>query len=207
MKQSINSLIKVIFIVALIYYSPIKSGFLSYIKDNLSSSSLLYSSNVDFSVNETLLLVDNYGLEYIEYPKDNLIVSSNSKIETAGNIKRVLIYSTHQNEEYLDYGNVVMASKYLADLLENMYDINVDVIEENFIATASMYGYNYNKLYSISRMFLEEYLVNNNYDLIIDFHRDALPRELTYITYYGKNYAKVMADIGTNNPNYLINLD
>ena len=207
MKQLINSLFKTVLIFALIYYSPIKTGFLNFMKNNISFNSLLYTSNVDFDIDSTLLLVEKYGTEYIEYPNENTVASSNKKVKTVGNIKKVLIYSTHQNEEYLDYGDVVSASKYLAEILENTYSIEVDVIEENFIATASMYGYNYNKLYSISRMFLEEYLMNGTYDLIIDFHRDALPRELTYITHNGKNYAKIMADIGTNNPNHLVNLE
>ena len=118
MKQLINSLFKTVLIFALIYYSPIKTGFLNFMKNNISFNSLLYTSNVDFDIDSILLLVEKYGTEYIEYPNENTVASSNKKVETVGNIKKVLIYSTHQNEEYLDYGDVVSASKYLAEILE-----------------------------------------------------------------------------------------
>lgn len=205
MKHYLSSIFKIIVIVALIYYSPIKEGCYSFLKGHLSSEALLYNSDMDISIDSTLLLVDRYSYDYIEKPSNTIASEKSLPVTMAGSIQNVLIYSTHQNEEYLDYGGVTSAAEYLAEELRG-YGIEVDVIEENFLATASMYGYGYNQLYRISRMFLKEYLSNSSYDLVIDFHRDALPRESTYITYEGVNYAVIMADIGINNPNYLVNL-
>ena len=48
-------------------------------------------------------------------------------------------------------------------------------------------GLNYNDSYLVSANFLSDVLVNYGpFDLIIDFHRDAVPRESSYVTIDGK---------------------
>ncbi|MEG2799403.1 MAG: stage II sporulation protein P, partial [Erysipelotrichaceae bacterium] len=59
------------------------------------------------------------------------------------------------------------------------------------------YGYNYNDSYTISRKFINDALVNyGGFDLIIDLHRDAIPREACFTTINNKNYAKTMSVVG-----------
>lgn len=213
MKQMMSNTFKLLLITLLVYFSPISEGFNSFIHQNISASTLLFNVNSDIDGIDTMsFLINSYkeanlsntSLELNNYQNDKTISLPKENIKR-GSVNKVLIYSTHQNEEYLDYGGVIEASHILAEELE-AYGIDVVIIEEDFLATAAMYGYNYNKLYAISRMFLEEYLLLDEYDLIIDFHRDALLREQTYIEYNGVKYAKIMADIGINNPNNALNM-
>lgn len=117
------------------------------------------------------------------------------------NIKRIYIYNTHQMEEYLDKNTVMDATQYLANKLRKGGMI-VDTETNDFGAYAKSIGLDYNGLYQVSRHFLQEKLKTNQYDLIIDFHRDALKREQTYKTIDGKDYAKLMIVIGTLSPNF-----
>ena len=54
----------------------------------------------------------------------------------------------------------------------------------------------------VGKYILEEISKKNDYDLIIDFHRDSISRDLSVLTYDSKNYAKVMFVVGKGSPNY-----
>lgn len=112
-----------------------------------------------------------------------------------GNSKKIYIYSTHQQEEYVG-GNVKEGSRYLAKVLENMgYQV---IVEENdFEAYGASKGLNYNKLYNVSNTFLTEAIVKHGgFDLIIDFHRDSISKESSTF----ENYAKMMMVVSMSNP-------
>ena len=115
--------------------------------------------------------------------------------------KKVYIYSTHQTEMYADKKSVVNASNYFKECLENE---NIEVVVEkgsieDFLI-ANNYSYNYS--YIASRYFIEEEIKNNDYNLIIDLHRDAVKREASLATINDKKYAKIMFVIGKKNKNY-----
>ena len=116
------------------------------------------------------------------------------------NNKKVYVYSTHQTESYSDNKNVVDASHYLK---KKLHEYNIDVkIEEgsiNEFMNANNYSYNYS--YVASRYFVKEEL-KNNYDLVIDLHRDAVSRKTSVIEINNKNCARVMFVIGKKNKNY-----
>ncbi|MBQ9987078.1 MAG: stage II sporulation protein P [Erysipelotrichales bacterium] len=139
--------------------------------------------------------------EYSEYEDITVKEPSIPSIPTQGAYKSILIYNTHQMEEYADQGSVVSGALYLQQQLEAK-GVEVDVIEDDFVKYGRERDMGYKQLYSVSRVFLKEAMAQREYDLIIDFHRDALPRESTYVTYEGKKYAKLMVSIGINHEKY-----
>ena len=109
--------------------------------------------------------------------------------------KKVHIYNTHQSEEYDGY-NVVLGANYLKDCL-NSQGYQCDVEGNDFESYKAVHNIAYNKSYTVSKMYLEQSLQSNGgYDLIIDFHRDSISKELSTISYNGKSYAKIMFVVG-----------
>ena len=124
---------------------------------------------------------------------------------------RVYIYSTHPNEKYL--GNkldgyeldntVVLASILLQEKL-NAKGIGTIVEERSASEYIEKNNLNFNQSYLATREFLKDKLEDNEFDLIIDLHRDAVSKDLTTTTIDNKNYAKIMF---VSNVNYQENMD
>lgn len=109
--------------------------------------------------------------------------------------KKIHIYNTHQSEEYKGY-NVILGANYLKDCLSSQ-GYQCDVEANDFEGYKAVHNIAYNKSYSVSKMYLEQSLQSNGeYDLIIDFHRDSISKELSTINHNGKSYAKVMFVVG-----------
>lgn len=109
--------------------------------------------------------------------------------------KKIHIYNTHQGEEYDGY-NVVLGANYLKDCLSSQ-GYQCDVESNDFEGYKAVYNIAYNKSYSVSKMYLEQSIQSNGgYDLIIDFHRDSISKELSTINHNGKSYAKIMFVVG-----------
>lgn len=110
--------------------------------------------------------------------------------------KKVYIYNTHQQEQYQENKSVVDASVELSNLLQSA---GVQVVYEtnDFPTYLRNKGLDYNYSYQASYFYLNEALVNyGGFDLIIDFHRDSVPRESSYVTINDKSYAKMMFVVG-----------
>ena len=122
------------------------------------------------------------------------------------NVKKVYIYNTHQEEQYSDLKTVKDMSYILKNYLN---DLNVDVIVEegNISEFLRINNWNYDYSYLASKYFIEENINKNDYDLIIDLHRDALPYNSSVTTIDGKTYAKILFVVGKENPNYEKNLE
>ena len=109
--------------------------------------------------------------------------------------KKIHIYNTHQGEEYDGY-NVVLGANYLKDCV-NSQGYQCDVEGNDFEGYKAVHNIAYKNSYSVSKMYLEQSLQNNGgYDLIIDFHRDSISKELSTINHNGKSYAKIMFVVG-----------
>ena len=109
--------------------------------------------------------------------------------------KKIHIYNTHQGEEYDGY-NVVLGANYLKDCLSSQ-GYQCDVESNDFEGYKAVHNIAYNKSYSVSKMYLEQSIQSNGgYDLIIDFHRDSISKELSTINHNGKSYAKIMFVFG-----------
>lgn len=110
--------------------------------------------------------------------------------------KTVYIYNTHQSEEYKGGETVMDAAAVLGNELEER-GIHVVLETANFAEYLKAKGLDYNASYEASRSFMNDALVNyGGFDLIIDLHRDAIPREVSYLKANGKTYAKMMPVIG-----------
>ena len=126
----------------------------------------------------------------------------------------VYIYNTHQSEAY--QGNalegynikpgVMMASYILQDKLAAQ-NIKADVMEDNITDYLNLNNMKYSKSYQASRKFLEDALNKyKDYKLIIDLHRDALPKEKSTVIINNKSCAKISFVIGEDYDTYEQNL-
>lgn len=110
--------------------------------------------------------------------------------------KKVYIYNTHQSEGYVGGQTVMDAAVILGNELEQR-GVHVVLETANFGAYAKSQGWDYNQSYKVSYAYLNDALVNyGGFDLIIDLHRDAIPREASYMEANGKTYAKLMPVVG-----------
>lgn len=144
--------------------------------------------------------VTNYNAQVI-----NAIDDSNDTTTLTGNSqssqtaitkdKKIHIYNTHQSEEYAGY-DVVSGANYLQQCLNNL-GYGCDVEGNDFENYKAVHNIAYNKSYTVSKMYLEESLkLSGGYDLVVDFHRDSISKELSTITHENKKYAKIMFVVG-----------
>lgn len=117
---------------------------------------------------------------------------SQSSINYSENKKTILIYSSHNYEEYIEY-DIVSASKNLKEKLEK-YGYNVVLLEGDF-------SKEYNSAYFKSRESLLKVDNLKGYDLIIDMHRNwALDSDTVNIN--NKEFAKTMFVLDQSSVNY-----
>ncbi|MEG1647623.1 MAG: stage II sporulation protein P [Bacilli bacterium] len=127
---------------------------------------------------------------------------------------RVYIYNSHQEEQYSkkDYANygitpgVMMASYLLKEKL-NKSGISTIALEANIVDFMITNNYTHNYSYVASRYFIEDVIKNNNFDLIIDLHRDSNKKKDSTVTINNENYAKILFVVGLENKNYQKNLN
>lgn len=136
-----------------------------------------------------------------------------NNIETPQN-KQILIYNSHDTEKYLDNRfnlyNIVPDVKLASNILEEkLTDLGLTTyVEKTNISTIlKNNNWTYSKSYQASRTLIEPLLKDNEYNLIIDLHRDSSQLSKTYIEYNNTPYAKIMFVIGTENINYQENLN
>jgi len=79
----------------------------------------------------------------------------------------------------------------------------VDVVVEGKRSDEYIAKYNlpFKDSYLATREFLTEQLKVNNYDLIIDLHRDSTSKDITTANINGENYAKIMFVMNVNYKN------
>lgn len=179
-----------------------------------------FVGNID--VNEPVSILKKvFGYEYREIieeeEKEDIIQTDyiSDPNPTTSTSPRVYIYNTHQlesydltnYEEYNITPNVLMASYLLKGML---YKNGIETMVEtaNIQDFLSLNGWNYNYSYMASKYYIEDTLKKYpNLDLLIDLHRDAIPKTSSTITIDDKNYAKVLFVVGTDHDNYQANLD
>lgn len=144
---------------------------------------------------------------YIKQNIDLTELAKSSKISFTKPCK-VLIYHTHTSESYTiansgysDYYrtenneyNVVAVGKSLAKYLNNF---GFKVVQD---ATKHDYP-SYNGAYRASLATVEKYLKTENFDIILDIHRDALSGNSKFrptVQINGETAAKIMIVVGTN---------
>ena len=127
---------------------------------------------------------------------------------------RVYIYSSHFNEGYASSNlenynitpNVVMAGRLLKEKL-NKLNVPTIVEEGDIGGFMAVNNWNFNRSYEASRYFVEDALKNNStLELLIDLHRDAIPKSTSTVDIDGTSYAKILFVCGKENPNYEQNM-
>ena len=114
---------------------------------------------------------------------------------------KIYLYNTHQSEEYIDGVTVFEVTSLFAQMLRSE---GFEVVFEtsDFLEELSSQNKKYNQLYTISKSYLEEALVQHGtFDLIIDVHRDSAPRSVSVIEHEGVEYARLMFVIGEKSEN------
>ncbi len=187
---------------------------LLYEKKSTDIFTQLFSKILD--VNKPVSILEN--TIHFKANEENMTYVSNPNTE---NVKKldikpsVYIYNTHQSEAYqgkaLEGYNitpgVMMASYIMQDkLAEN--NIKADVMEDNITDYLNLNNMKYSKSYQASRVFLQNALNNYpNYKLIIDLHRDALPKDKSTVIINNKSCAKISFVVGLEHQNYTKNLN
>lgn len=200
MKKSFMIGCKVVVLCFFLLFSPLLAGIKKMLMDHHWFETFLYTGQTlklpEISTTMNMMpMVKKADIPLREV--DIEIMKPPPPIENKPSVdKEVYIYSTHQKEAYADMNTVVEASLYLAELLQQE-GISVTVESADFALSLQEAGLNYNDSYFISRNYLIDALMNNGgYDLIIDFHRDSVPRASSYIQVNEKKYAKMMSVLG-----------
>ena len=198
-----NKVIKYLLVLLIIfsyYFILKKTNFLEIIKEEIKHK-----------YNNSEINIEKIKTEIV-YKSLNKIVDLTdiniSKNISLNNNNLVYIYNTHDTEKYTlpftsDYSiipDVTLVSKMLKEYLKNH---NID----SYIESSKIKDYlkknklKYSDSYEASRYYLEKNL-NNNYELILDIHRDSLRRKYTLYEKDNKKYARILFIIGASNKNY-----
>ena len=198
-----NKAIKYLLVLLIIfsyYFILKKTNFLEIIKEEIKHK-----------YNNSEINIEKIKTEIV-YKSLNKIVDLTdiniSKSISLNNNNLVYIYNTHDTEKYAlpftsDYSiipDVTLVSKMLKEYLKNH---NID----SYIESSKIKDYlkknklKYSDSYEASRYYLEKNL-NNNYELILDIHRDSLRRKYTLYEKDNKKYARILFIIGASNKNY-----
>ncbi|WP_313470478.1 stage II sporulation protein P, partial [Lysinibacillus sp.] len=111
---------------------------------------------------------------------------------------KVLVLFTHSHEAYEPMVKAVsgkVATSHetvnimsLKDKIVNHFNVNglkTDVLDVDIMKKLQAEGKGYHESYNVMRPYLSKHLETNNYDLILDLHRDSLKHDLTTISYNG----------------------
>ena len=200
-----KEIIKYIFILLVVYYTL---KFSVYI---LNSTSILH---LIFKQNKINALTNYISDNTFNDPVNFLNIKSNQNNQLLVNpvfnenmkeeiVKpRVYIYNSHPLESFLENNKTIYDFSFVFKDVLNKNNVDVDVEQgdiNNFLIINNLdYGYSY----IASRNFIENNIINNNYDLIIDLHRDAISHDDSYVTFNNISYAKIMFVVGALNENY-----
>lgn len=170
------------------------------------------------NVNDPITILENvFHLKQNEnIPKSQMAYMTNPNIETKTVEKEpsVYLYNTHQGETYeggpLEGYNVTPGVMMASYILQNKLaesDVKALVMEENLIEYMNLNNMNHAMSYIASRPFIEKALnENHNLKLVIDIHRDSIPKDKSTIMINNKPCAKILFVIGEEYDNYKQNL-
>ncbi len=170
------------------------------------------------NVNEPETMLENiFHLKEskIKNTKEMAYVSNpNAEVKEIDKEPEVYLYNTHQGETYegkaLEGYNItpgVMMASYIFQNKLADYNVKALVMEDNITDYLNLNNMKYSKSYNASRKFLKEALENNqDLKLIIDIHRDSVPKDKSTTIINGKPCAKILFVIGEEYETYEENL-
>lgn len=193
------------YLIFLFIYNSIYKNYINKFKNNE------FIDNIIERINNNNTKLDKYKTpEYIL--KRTLNIENLSKDlevikETNNNI--IYIYNTHETEEYkddhLEHYNIVPNVKTMSYILEDLLKqngVNIEVEQESITEVLRNNKWSYNRSYDASRQIIENKIINNDYKLVIDLHRDSSSIEKTLLEYNNKKYAKILFVVGEKHNNY-----
>lgn len=150
-----------------------------------------------------VVILFNLPLQKVYSEQVENVVSSltTTDVQKQSNGKSIHIYNTHQGEKYATK-SVKEGSKYLMQLLQQRgYDVDYETTDFELYKTKNNINYKYS--YTVSKKYLNVAVKEHGkYDLVIDFHRDSIPKSTSTLTYKDKQYAKLMFVVGKGSSNY-----
>lgn len=164
------------------------------------------NSNVKIFIKVVIVVIIlfNLPLQLVYSEKVETVVSSfmTTDVNKQSNGKSIHIYNTHQGEKYATK-SVKEGSRYLMQLLKQRgYEVDYETTDFEIYKMNNNINYKYS--YAVSRKYLNTALKNHGeYDLIIDFHRDSIKKNLSTLSYKDKQYAKIMFVVGKGSQNYI----
>ena len=140
-------------------------------------------------------------------------------VDLSKNPFHVLLLYTHSHETYKpvvaqakglqsvydDQSNIYS----MQDMMQYQFQLNqmtTTVLDYDVMNDMKSKGAKFNQAYGVVRPVLAEQLKQENYDLIIDFHRDSAARKATTLEVNGEAYAKVAFVVGAEHPGFEANL-
>lgn len=183
-----------------------------------ASNLLTKAFSLVLNVNEPVTILDNiFHLKENKTKKSaSMAYVSNPNLETKIIDKEpeVYLYNTHQSESYegkaLEGYNIIPGVMMASYIFQNKladYNVKALVMEDNITDYLNLNNMKYSKSYNVSRKFLKEALnANKNLKLIIDIHRDSVPKDKSTTIINGKSCAKILFVIGEEYDNYEENL-
>lgn len=170
---------------------------------------------VERVIDETLKVSNPIKLLNKNYSKYTEKQSTEKKVvSTEEDSPIIYIYNTHQSEEYapssyaeFSINPTVIMNDYILEDIFNKNGYKTLVEERSIKEILNQNNWKYANSYKASRIFLEDIIVKQpTLKYFIDVHRDSLKRDKTTATIDGKEYAKIIFLIGTENENYQANL-
>ncbi|GAE35162.1 stage II sporulation protein P [Halalkalibacter akibai] len=102
--------------------------------------------------------------------------------------------------------NITLVGEYLS---KQLHDNGINAIQEKRDVQSDLLnkGWMYSKSYDISRIYTNEVLKqHDSIELILDIHRDSLPRNRTTMKYNDEDVARIVFVVNGNHSNYQPNL-
>lgn len=153
--------------------------------------------------------------EKIVYAANDLIVSD---VAPPRYTHKVLLVFTHSHETYKPFveNETGMVAVYdnqrnlfsMHKLFEDYFRLNgmaAKTLDVDVMSVMKKQGKSFPEAYKTVRPYIEAELKGNQYDLILDIHRDSASRNKTTIVHKNVSYAKIAFVIGAENPNYKYN--
>lgn len=158
-------------------------------------------------IKENALIVYASNVVAEEEPVPEIEIEEQVEVEEVTKVGKVLLYNTHSTEAYKPITKAVdgklAVDQHQTENVVKMSDKLKSLLEINGVETNTLKKkVSYSRAYKDIRPFVQKQLAENEYDLIIDIHRDSAGPQATTIVHEGESYAKVAFVLGQNNPSY-----
>ena len=131
----------------------------------------------------------------------------------------VLLLFTHSHESYKPIVEQTTGQKAVYDENTNIYsmqqmmehylqlnDITPHFVDFDVMTEMELTNAKFHQAYKVARPVLANYLQESDYQLVIDFHRDAASKKVTTLQHEGESFAKIAFVVGAEHAGFEANL-